>query len=141
MSDRVIFSLKPKKVRERKYLRYEVIGTEPSYVQNHASRFSAYADAISQRFFRIDNSVSVSVIDRGKKKKSRVEQEEPEWPDPIDSELHVYKGVDGSLFVYIPANKKDKFPWIVVGSDETFSRLEIASKYKDSLPLTELTLS
>ena len=69
--------------------------------------------------------------------------EEPEWPKPSDSELHIYLGSDGEKYLYLPICERDSTPWKslpYLEGDIWMSADEITKCYPAALPLKELKL-
>ena len=68
------------------------------------------------------------------------EVEEPEWPKPNDSRLHIYLGSDGKKYIYNPASKSDSRPWVIENSFAFQSTQQISTNNMGALPLQELEL-
>jgi hypothetical protein len=71
------------------------------------------------------------------------EVEEPEWPKPSDSELHIYLGSDGAKYLYLPMCEGDSTPWKslpYLEGDSWMSAEGMTERYQAALPLTELKL-
>lgn len=71
------------------------------------------------------------------------EVEEPEWPKPSDSELHIYLGSDGAKYLYLPMCEGDSTPWKRIPyleGDSWMSAEGMTEGHPAALPLTELKL-
>ena len=71
------------------------------------------------------------------------EVEEPEWPKPSDSEMHIYLGSDGAKYLYLPMCRRDSTPWKslpYLEGDSWMSADAMTECHPAALPLTELKL-
>ena len=68
------------------------------------------------------------------------EVEEPEWPAPSDSEMHIYLGADGRRYIYNPFDEYDSLPWVSEVHCGWHSREHMEAYHRDALPLTEVKL-
>lgn len=67
--------------------------------------------------------------------------EEPDWPDPQGTRLHVYLGADGRRYIYYyPTTEIGMAPWVAEGTSLFLSRKSMKADYRNALPLTELKL-
>ena len=68
------------------------------------------------------------------------EVEDPGWPDPHDTRLHVYLGADDVRYIYNPTDKYDPTPWFIERQVVCRSRETMEVYHRIALPLTELKL-
>ena len=68
------------------------------------------------------------------------EVEEPEWPAPSDSEMHIYLGADGRRYIYNPIDDDGAMPWFIENHCVYHSREHMEAYHRDALPLTEVRL-
>ena len=68
---------------------------------------------------------------------------EPEWPNPTDTDMHVYQGADGAKYLYLPSFNCDSAPWhrLPIGGCDRWDDADgMISSYPAALPLIELKL-